>query len=413
MAPTSGATTRTIRIFRYDPSCGEGGHFDTFVLDIPDENKTTILDVLVRVQKEQGASLAFRYACRVNMCGSCAMVINGIERLACKTSVSQLAPGKDITLRPLSHFPVIKDLVVDMESFFTRFEKALAFYEPRDDSPEPARISADSRERKEIGMAVECIACGCCVSGCTMCHHDDYAGPAALSRSYSLLADSRDGVFDERLARAMASCYDCRTEFNCTEVCPKDISATRAIKSIQLLAVKHGRNHQFGQGFVPLPTAPVSVKSPDRRSFLRQAAIGAVGIGATLALGSAVAGVGLGPSLAKPSKHWAQIGSLENLPVGEVTTLAVTYENPNGLYEEKVTTAVLVSRTQDEIVCFKADCPHLGCRVRWDEASGSFRCACHGGTFDRNGQVLAGPPPRPLDRYAHKIESGQLLLEVG
>ena len=82
-----GASARTVRIFRYDPEKGDEGHFDTYALEIERPEITTILDVLLRILKEQDSSLAFRFACRVNMCGSCGVVINGREGLACKTNV--------------------------------------------------------------------------------------------------------------------------------------------------------------------------------------------------------------------------------------------------------------------------------------------------------------------------------------
>lgn len=231
---------RTVRIFRYDPTQQDGGHFDTFHLDVPSETTTTILDVLLRVQQEQDPTLAFRFACRVNMCGSCGMVIDGREGLACKTNVSDIAAGKEITIRPLNHFPVIKDLVVDMEPFFRQYDGILPFFQPKNGADEPARIAPDAAERLAIAGATECIACGCCVSSCTIVNdHADYAGPAALNRAFTLIADSRDALHDERLDRALASCYECRTEFNCTEVCPKGISPTRAIKYIQREAVTH------------------------------------------------------------------------------------------------------------------------------------------------------------------------------
>ena len=199
---------------------------------------TTILDVLLRLQQEQDPTLAFRFACRVNMCGSCGMVINGEEALSCKKNVSEIPAGEEITIRPLNHFPVIKDLVVDMKSFFEKYESVMSFFEPKDKDAEPAQIRPDSQERQDIGGATECIACGCCVSSCTMAHqHQGYAGPAALNRAFTLLADSRDALFSERLERALESCYNCRTEFNCTEVCPKGISPTHAIKYIQRLAL--------------------------------------------------------------------------------------------------------------------------------------------------------------------------------
>jgi succinate dehydrogenase / fumarate reductase iron-sulfur subunit len=416
MSPSS-PTTRNIRIFRYHPSNGDAGHFDSFALAIPDETTTTILDVLLRVQQEQDPTLAFRYACRVNMCGSCGLVINGQERLACKTNVAHIPAGQEITVRPLNHFPVIKDLVVDMEPFFRKYEETLPFYEPQQEDSEPVAIRPDSRERQDIGSATECIACGCCLSSCTMAHyHEGYAGPASLNRAFTLLADSRDGLFEERLSRAMESCYNCRTEFNCTEVCPKSISATRAIKYIQRLAIsKSGRRSSPAiEAPAPGPAAGMAaLQATDRRTFLHQASVGLLGAGAAAALGIVGTGAAIGPSLFKTLKQWVPLAPLEEIPAGDVTTVLMKYELKGGLYTERLSVPVLVSRRGDEIVCFKANCPHLGCMVKWDGASGRFRCACHGGSFNRDGSILAGPPPRPLDRYVFKVESGQLLVEVG
>src|SRR6266536_2715186 len=119
------STTRNVRVFRYDPAVGGEGDFQSFVLEFPDESAATMLDVLLRIQREQDATIAFRFACRVSMCGSCGMVINGKERLACKTNVSDIPPGEEITLRPMNHFPVLKDLVVDMDPMFTKFAQTL------------------------------------------------------------------------------------------------------------------------------------------------------------------------------------------------------------------------------------------------------------------------------------------------
>jgi succinate dehydrogenase / fumarate reductase iron-sulfur subunit len=402
---------REVKVFRYDPSNPEGGHFDSFMLEIPEAATTTILDVLLRIQREQDPSLAFRYACRVNMCGSCGMVINGKEALACKTNVSHLPAGQDITLRPLNHFPVIRDLVVDMEPFFKKYEETLPFYEPKEDYAEPVRIRPDSQERQDIGLATECIACGCCVSSCTMCHyHDGYAGPASLNRAFTLLADSRDGLFAPRLERALESCYSCRTEFNCTEVCPKNISGTRAIKYIQRLALKH--RAQPPEPAVEPEPAP-ALPAIDRRSFLTQVAVGVLGVGSAVVLGAVGAGTVVGPALAKTAKQWVPLTAVENLKPGDVTTVLMKYDLNSGLYRQQVSAPVLVSHTGNQIVCFKSSCPHLGCVVKWDGVSGRFRCSCHGGNFDRDGTVIAGPPPRPLDRYAFKIDSGHLLVEVG
>src|SRR6185369_5437699 len=204
--------------------------------------------------------------------------------------------GQEITLRPMNHFPVIKDLVVDMDPLFKKFRDTLSFFEPKDDSPEPARIPPDAPEREEIRIATDCIACGCCVSSCTMvAHHPDYAGPAALARAYSLIADSRDGLLQERLASALSSCHECRSEMNCTEVCPKGISPTRAIKYIQRIAITHN-----GKEMKPEASAPVEESAPwrlpemDRATFLRHAGVAILGAAAALTIGgvATVAAVG-------------------------------------------------------------------------------------------------------------------------
>ena len=411
------SSTRTVRVFRFDPAKDKDGRYDTFTLGIPDENATTILDVLLRIQREQDPGLAFRYACRVNMCGSCGMVINGREGLACKTNVSHIPPG-EITIRPLNHFPVIKDLVVDMSPFFAKYEEALPYFVPRDELEEPARIRPDSRERTDIGMATDCIACGCCVSSCTMCHyHEGYAGPAALNRAFTLLADVRDGLFGPRLERALDSCYHCRTEFNCTEVCPKGISATRAIKYIQRLALASRQTFQATEPptppiLQPEPTPPLPAGLIDRRSFLRQAGIGVVG-GAVLVLGGVLGGAAVVPTLTRTPTALTPLARLADIPQGEITTFNLRLEEKSGFYTQTKTVPVHVSRSGGEIVCFKSACTHLGCMVQWDKTTNRFKCACHGGVFDRQGNVLSGPPPRPLDRYAVKIDADHLLVEVG
>src|SRR5438067_2179491 len=135
------SSKRHVRVFRYDPAVGGDGGFKDFDLDCPNESAMTMLDVLLRIQREQDSTISFRFACRVAMCGSCGMVINGRERLACKTNVADIPAGQEITLRPMNHFPVVKDLVVDMDPLFRQFRDTLSFFEPKDDSPEPARIA--------------------------------------------------------------------------------------------------------------------------------------------------------------------------------------------------------------------------------------------------------------------------------
>jgi succinate dehydrogenase / fumarate reductase iron-sulfur subunit len=342
------------------------------------------------------------------------MVINGKEGLACKTNVSNIPQGKDITLRPLNHFPVIKDLVVDMEPFFKKYEEAMPYFEPKELSSEPAIVRPDTPERQAIGMSTDCIACGCCVSSCTMCHyHEGYAGPAALNRAFTLLADKRDGLFDERLNAVLASCYNCRTEFNCTEVCPKGISGTRAIKYIQRLALKHTKEKPKGPAPAAAVSAPKPVREVDRRTFFRQAGVGILGACLALGIGGVATTAFVGPSLAKREKQWVPAASLAGIPKGEITTVTIRYEIKSGLYTQHVSEPVHISRDENGITCFRSTCTHLGCMVKWDNSAKRFRCSCHGGAFDRDGQVIAGPPPAPLGRYVFKVDSDQLFVEVG
>jgi len=414
-----------IRVYRYDPTKGGEGHFDRFEIDIENENCTTILDVLLRIQKEQDPSLSFRYACRVNMCGSCGMVINGKEALACKTNVSDLPRNREITIRPLNHLPIIKDLVVDLEPFFRKFEQALSYFEPKEFSSEPAIIRPDSRERQAISLSTECIACGCCVSSCTMVnYHEDYAGPAALNRAFTLLMDSRDGLYRQRMSRVLASCYHCRTEFNCTEVCPKKISSTRAIKYIQRLALKEMRQIK-DMDFKPRREAVASEPPKDagcdggltgdiaRRTFLKRITLG-LGAASVLFMGGILAPAFVGTSMRQTPKRWVPVEKMENLPPNQVTTSHIRYDVQDGFYKQQITKPVMVWRKPDvnDIVVYDTTCTHLGCTVHWDQGKHLFLCACHGGTFDISGDVKTGPPPRPLDRHRFKVEDGYMLVEV-
>lgn len=420
------STIREVRVFRYDPAKKGAGHFDNYQLDIPAPETTTILDVLLRIQKELDSSIAFRFACRVNMCGSCGMVINGREGLACKTNVSHLPSGQTITLRPLNHFPIIKDLVVDMGPFFEKYEDALPFFEPKEERSEPYIIPPDTQARIDIGMATDCIACGCCVSSCTMVnHHEGYAGPAALNRAFTLLADSRDALFEARLTRALDSCYNCRTEFNCTEVCPKQISGTRAIKYIQRLAVKNLKQlkplpahpAQERPAPAPKPSTPCAchvakqAEEPGctRRSFI----MGGVALGSLATLAGVLGVAAVAPTMDKQPAQWVDLAPLDKLPEGKITTIDLHYIRTRAFFEEKVNTTVLVRNDGNgKLICFSNSCPHLGCAVSWDELTKRFKCACHGGAFDRDGKVVAGPPPRPLPQLPWKIANGILKVEV-
>ncbi len=409
---------KIINIFRYDPTTGEQGHYDRFEVEIADESKTTVLDVLFQIQKTQDDTLAFRYACRVSMCGSCGLVINGREGLACKTVVGDLKT-KEITLRPMNHFPVVKDLVVDMDPFFEKYRQSLPYFDTPQTAEEPAVIRPDSREREDIGLSTECIACGCCVSSCTMMfHHPEYLGPAALNRAFTLLADSRDGLYDERLTRIMPSCYNCRLEFNCTDVCPKEISPTRAIKYIQRCALKEPFRKIDTDQTPPGVLSELdehAEESPEysRRKFLKRFTYG-LGAATAMVLGGVLASATIGPSIRRAPTQWHSLGSIETFRPGEVTTISVRHEVIDGFYKSQKIEPVMVYRSSNsnDVVAYSSRCTHLGCTVHWDGTKQIFLCACHGGAFDVNGNVKTGPPPRPLDKHNIKVEEGVLFVEM-
>ena len=223
----------TFRIFRFDPQKETKPHEQTFRVALggtEDIEKVTVLDALFKIQQTEDKTLSFRYCCRLAMCGSCALVINGREGLACKTLMRDLASGP-VSLKPLNHVPVVKDLTVDLKSLIARLRKMEPYFIPKSPSTEPVKIKPTSKERQVIGLNTECIACGSCVSACTMMHWDpDYIGPMGLNRAFCLIADSRD-LTGERLERVADEngIYRCHMEFNCTDVCPKHLSPTRGI----------------------------------------------------------------------------------------------------------------------------------------------------------------------------------------
>jgi fumarate reductase iron-sulfur subunit len=225
-----------LNVFRWAPGERERVH----PYDVEAVADTTVLDALVAIQREQEPTLALRYACRVGMCGSCAMVVNGRERWACRTRLASLGPGP-VSVRPLYHFPLLRDLVVDMTPFVARQAAVGAALVPAADAPSYAEIPSASAERAEIDDAIECIGCGMCVSACTMVAHDErFPGPAALNRAFTLQRDGRDAGHHVRWAVLLGedALPRCHGQGNCTDVCPMGLSPTRSIIRLRQMAVR-------------------------------------------------------------------------------------------------------------------------------------------------------------------------------
>jgi fumarate reductase iron-sulfur subunit len=204
---------------------------------VPREDAQTVLDVVTHIQRRIDPTLAYRFACRVGMCGSCAMTVNGKPRWTCRTHVAQVARDDRLEIGPLAHLPIVRDLVTDMREFFDKWARAKGEFRPtasrRDDF---ARVEPASSARRAVDAAIECIGCGVCYAACdVVAWNPAYLGPAALNRAWTLVNDARDGARSERLAAVAsdAGCFACHTHETCTERCPKHLAPTASIAGLK------------------------------------------------------------------------------------------------------------------------------------------------------------------------------------
>jgi fumarate reductase iron-sulfur subunit len=219
-------------------SVWRGGAEGRFVAyEVPRRANQTVLDVVTYIQRRLDATLAYRFACRVGMCGSCAMTVNGIARWTCRTHVTKAAPDGRLTLAPLANLPVIKDLVCDMSAFFDKWARAGGSFVRKDKAAaEFAVVRPDSVERRQAEAGIECIGCGVCYAACDIvAWNPDYLGPAALNRAWTLVNDVRDGAGDTRLRAVSgdAGCHACHSHQSCTERCPKNLNPSAAIAGLK------------------------------------------------------------------------------------------------------------------------------------------------------------------------------------
>jgi fumarate reductase iron-sulfur subunit len=214
---------------------GADGEFRAYT--VPRRPAQTVLDVVTYIQKFVDSSLAYRFACRVGMCGSCAMTVNGKARWTCRTHVDAVVGDGNLDIAPLAQLPVIRDLVVDMTHFFDKWEKAKGSFVPTATRGDDfARIEPSSPQRRAVDAAVECIGCGVCYASCdVVAWNPEYLGPAALNRAWTLVNDARDGAGGARLAAVAgdAGCHACHTHQSCTERCPKHLAPTASIAGLK------------------------------------------------------------------------------------------------------------------------------------------------------------------------------------
>jgi succinate dehydrogenase / fumarate reductase iron-sulfur subunit len=226
-----------LRILRFDPERDTAPHWERYPVEA--EPMDRVLTLLHRVKAEIDGSLTFRRSCGHGICGSDAMLINGRNRLACKIRVDQLG-GKRIRVAPLPGLPVMKDLVVDMESFFAKFRSVQPFLVNEAVAPvTERRQSAEDRARYDD--TTKCILCAACTSSCpSFWAQPAYVGPAAIVNAHRFIFDTRDEAADERLEilADKDGVWRCRTIFNCTDACPRGIHITQAILEVSRAIVE-------------------------------------------------------------------------------------------------------------------------------------------------------------------------------
>jgi len=223
----------TLKLRRYDPETDSEPHWEEHRLTMYGTDR--VLDALHKVKWEVDGSLTFRRSCAHGVCGSDAMRINGVNRLACKVLLKDLKLDKPITIEPIKGLPVEKDLVVDMEPFFASYREVMPFLIAKGAEPTRERIQSQA-DRARFDDTTKCILCAACTSSCPVFWNDgQYFGPAAIVNAHRFIFDSRDSGSDLRLEilNDKEGVWRCRTTFNCSEACPRGIQVTKAIAEVK------------------------------------------------------------------------------------------------------------------------------------------------------------------------------------
>jgi succinate dehydrogenase / fumarate reductase iron-sulfur subunit len=220
-----------LKIFRYDPENDKKPHFDKFTVEA--EPTDRVLDLLEYVKDYQDGTLAYRRSCAHGVCGSDAMRINGVNRLACKVLVQDV--GTTLKVEPILGLPVQRDLIVDMEPFFDHYKSVIPYFVGSEEMPQKEQLQSPE-DRERFDDTTKCILCGACTTSCpSFWANGSYVGPAAIVNAHRFIFDSRDQAAVERLKilNDQFGVYRCHTIFNCTDACPREIQVTQAVGEVK------------------------------------------------------------------------------------------------------------------------------------------------------------------------------------
>ena len=225
------------QVYRFNPDSDDQPYMQSFHIET--RRGMMLRDVLLAI-KAQDESFAFRHSCGEGVCGSDGVNVNGRNRLACITSVSDYPKGP-VQIRPFPGRPVIRDLVVDMNAFYFQYQAVKPWLERYEPVPEQEYRQTPVQRAKLDGLW-ECILCGCCSTACPSFwwNPDKFLGPQALLTAWRFLADSRDQAQEQRLDELDDAyrLFRCHTIMNCVEACPKGLNPTQAIGQIKNLMLK-------------------------------------------------------------------------------------------------------------------------------------------------------------------------------
>ena len=237
VAKPGGRKVRTFRVYRWDPDIGGNPRLDTYEIDVT--GSPMVLDVLLKIKNEVDPTLTLRRSCREGVCGSCAMNIDGENGLACIKGLDELPDG-DVSVYPLPHMPVVKDLVPDLTHFYAQYASIKPWMQTESAAGSRERLQSPE-DRKKLDGLYECILCACCTAACpsSWWNPDRFLGPAVLLQAYRWIIDSRDEATGERLDYLddRFRLYRCHTILNCTNTCPKGLNPAKAIAGIKQLLV--------------------------------------------------------------------------------------------------------------------------------------------------------------------------------